>query len=195
MELETLSVPDIKRFFTKNSSFNFLNEFTMQDVEDAKKAIYMKYHKTEGDSFRHALDKASEKLARDKFYAGIKEDQGAAIKNTVRDVLNANYKNTITKLIMVDSQYRPQLSENETNFIVQFNEKIVNAVSLEMSNIQIPYTFYNIEERQGNNHFVLSTITSDASGNPVYQNVEIKLDDGHYKRLDDLIVNLNLKFA
>jgi len=196
MELETLSVSDIKRFFTKNSSFNFLNEFTMQDVEDAKKAIYMKYHKTEGDSFRHALDKASEKLARDKFYAGIKEDQGAAIKNTVRDVLNANYKNTITKLIMVDSQYRPQLSENETNFIVQFNEKIVNAVSLEMVNIQIPYTFYNVEARQGNDHFLLSKVTLDPSGEPIYTDYPlIKLDDGHYSDMPKIITELNAKVS
>lgn len=188
-----MSVSDIKKYFTKNSSINFLNDFTLQDVEDAKKSIYMKYYKKEGESFRHTLDKAAEMLAKDKFYAGIKEEQGEAVKNTVRDVLNANYKNTITKLIMVDSQYRPQLNENETNFIVQFNEKIVNAVSLEMSNIQIPYTFYNIEARQGNNHFILTTVTTDASGSPLYQNVEIKLDDGHYKTLDDLIDNLNPK--
>ena len=197
-----MSVGDIKKFFTKTSSFNFLNDFTLQDVEDAKKSIYMKYYKKDGETFKFALDKAAEKLVKDKFYAGIKEDQGAAIKNTVRDVLNANYRNTITKLIMVDSQYRPQLSENETNFIVHFNEKVVNAVSLEMVNIQIPYTFYNIEARQGNDHFILTILTKDAngltkdvSGVTVEPSQEIKLYDGHYKKMDDLIVNLNLKVS
>ena len=197
-----MPVSDIKKFFTKNSSINFLNDFTLQDVEDAKKSIYMKYYKKEGESFKSSLDKAAEKLIKEKFYAGIKEDQGVAVKNTVRDVLNANYKNTITKLIMVDSQYRTQLSENETNFIVQFNEKVVNAVSLEMMNIQIPYTFYNVEARQGNDHFILTTVTKDvngvtkdANGVPVAPNKEIKLDDGHYKKLEDLIINLNLQVS
>ncbi len=188
-----MSLSDIKKFFTKNSTINFLNDFTLQDVEDAKKSIYMKYYKKEGEPFKHTLDKAAEKLVKEQFYKGIKEDQGAAVKNTVRDVLNANYKNTITKLIMVDSQYRSQLKDDETNFIVQFNEKIVNAVSLEMVNIQIPYTFYNVEARQGNNHFILTTVTSDASENPVYQNKEIVLEDGHYKTLEDLIISLNTK--
>ena len=188
-----MSVSDIKTYFTKNSNINFLNEFTLQDVEDAKKSIYMKNYKKEGESFKLFLDKASEKLIKEQFYKGIKEDQGAAIKNTVRDVLNANYKNTITKLIMVDSQYRSQLKGEETNFIVQFNEKIINAVSLEMVNIQIPYTFYNVEARQGNNHFILSTVTTDASGEPLYQNQEIFLEDGHYKTIDDLITQLNIK--
>lgn len=192
-----MSVTEIKKYFTKNSPCNFLNDFTLQDVEDAKKSIYMKHHKKEKDveAFKHMLDKAAEKIAKDKFYAGIKEDQGVAVKNTVRDVLNANYKNTISRLILVDSQYRPQLSENETNFIVHLNEKVVNAVSLEILNIQIPYTFYNVEARQGNNHFILNTVTMDG-GNRVYgENHEIILEDGHYKKLEDLITNLNLKVS
>jgi hypothetical protein len=198
MELETMSVTEIKKYFTKNSQCNFLNDFTLQDVEDAKKNIYMKHYKKEkdGEVFKHMLDKAAEKIAKDKFYAGVKEDQGVAVKNTVRDVLNANYKNTISRLIMVDSQYRPQLSENETNFIVHLNEKVINAVSLEILNIQIPYTFYNVEARQGNNHFILNRVTIDPSGNRVYgPNQDIVLEDGHYKTLGDLIVNLNLKVS
>ena len=188
-----MSVLEIKKYFTKNSNVNFLNDFTLQDVEDAKKYIYMKNYKHDGETLKYCLDKASEKLAKDKFYAGIKEDQGVAVKNTVRDVLNANYKNTITRLIMVDSQYRPQLNEDETNFIVHLNEKVINAVSLELINIQIPYTFYNIEERQGNDHFVLTETTYDASNNPVYvyPNHYITIPDGHYDTLDTLISQIN----
>ena len=188
-----MSVAELKKYFTKNSSCNFLNDFTLQDVEDAKKSIYMKHYKKEGEAFKQVLDKAAEKIVKDKFYAGIKEDQGVAVKNTVRDVLNANYKNTISRLISVDSQYRPQLSENETNFIVQLNEKVINAVSLEMENIQIPYTFYNVEARQGNNHFWVTTTTYDASANPLYQNNEITLADGHYATLAMFIAELNSK--
>jgi hypothetical protein len=64
-----------------------------------------------------------------------------------------------------------------------------------MINIQIPYTFYNIEARQGNNHFIINEVLSiDASGNRTYDvNREIVLEDGHYETLEDLVRELNLK--
>jgi len=177
-----MSLLELKKYFTKNTSMNFLNEFTLQDVEDAKRMIYMKNSKTQGESFKSFLDKAAERLAKDRFYAGIKEEQGLAVKNTVRDVLNANYKNTITRLILVDSQYRPQLNEGETNFLYHLNEKVVNAVSLEMIHIQIPYTFYNIEARQGNDRFFLIDDTSEYL---------VTLPSGHYPTVEDIREGLN----
>ena len=188
MELETMSISDIKKYFTKNSSVNFLNDFTLQDVEDVKKHIYMK---TKGGEYlKSCLDRAAEKLAKDKFFAGIKEDQGVAVKNTVRDVLNANYKNTITRMIMVDSQYRTQLQENDATMLVQLSEKVVNAVSLELIHFQIPYTFYNIEARQGNNHLIITTMNGETPTNHV-----VTLPDGHYPTLNVLRQQLELELA
>lgn len=183
-----MSIIEIKKYFTKNSHMNFLNEFTLQDVEDAKKHIYMKSRG--GDVLKECLDRASEKLAKDKFYAGIKEDQGVAVKNTVRDVLNANYKNTITRMIMVDSQFRTQLQEEESSFLVQLSEKVINAVSLELIHFQIPYTFYNIESRQGNNHFIITTMNE-----LVPTNHKVVLPDGHYKTINDLKTQLVIELA
>jgi len=178
-----MSILDLKKYFTKNTQMNFLNDFTLQDVEDAKKQIYMK--SKGGESLKTCLDKAAEKLAKDKFFAGIKEDQGVAVKNTVRDVLNANYKNTITRLIMIDSQYRTHLHEEESSLLVQLSEKVVNAVSLEIVHFQIPYTFYNIEARQGNNHFIITTVNGDTQVNHV-----VKLPDGHYPSFNALRIIL-----
>ncbi len=182
-----MTLLEIKKYFTKNSSVNFLNEFTLQDVEDAKKMIYLKHYKTQGESLKGMLDRACEKLAKDRFFSGIKEgqEQGVVVKNTVRDVMNANYKNTITRLILVDSQYRPQLNEDETNFLIHLNQTVVNAVSLEMTNIQIPYTFYNIEERQGNDVFILKKT------NTVTDPYEIRLPTGHYKDVQEIYTKLN----
>ena len=198
-----MSVTEIKKYFTKNSSINFLNEFTLQDVEDAKKQIFMKNYKTQGEAFKTFLDKASEKIAKDKFFFSVKEEQGVAVKNTVRDVLNANYKNTISRMILVDSQYRQQLNESETDFLLHFNEKVTNAISLEVTNIEIPYTFYNIEEAQGNDHFIVSTIYEPTTGERMedYDNVTIttttviKIPDGHYDTIDQVIVEINKRFV
>lgn len=183
-----MSAHDIKKYFTKNSQINFLNDFTLQDVEDAKKHIYLK--SKGGEYFKDCLDKAAERLAKDKFFAGIKEEQGVAVKNTVRDVLNANYKNTITRMIMVDSQYRSQLHEEESSFLVQFSEKVVNAVSLELIHFQIPYTFYNVEARQGNNHFLITTMNGVIPTNHV-----VMLPDGHYDSLDTIRTHLTTELA
>jgi hypothetical protein len=188
MELEQMNILDIKKYFTKNSQVNFLNDFTLQDVEDAKKHIYLKSRGGEG--FKGCLDKAAEKLAKDKFFAGIKEDQGVAVKNTVRDVLNANYKNTITRMIMVDSQFKTQLHEEDSNFLVHLSEKVVNAVSLELVHFQIPYTFYNIEARQGNNHFIVTTMNGDTP-----TPYTVTLPDGHYPDLDTLKGRLVIELA
>jgi hypothetical protein len=181
-----MSLLELKKYFTKNTSMNFLNEFTLQDVEDAKRMIYMKHHKTQGESYKSFLDKAAERLAKDRFYAGIKEEQGLAVKNTVRDVLNANYKNTITRLILVDSQFRPQLNEGESNFLYHLNEKVVNAISIEMIHIQIPYTFYNIEARQGNDRFFL------IEGAKEYL---VILPSGYYPTVESIRLGLNTAIA
>lgn len=180
-----MTILDLKKYFTKNSSMNFLNDFTLQEVEDAKKIIYTKQYKNHDESFKTFLDKAADKIIRDKFYASIQEEQ-VLVKNTVRDTLNANYKNTITRMILVDSQYRSQLQEDECNFIIQLNEKVVNAVSLEVVNIQIPYTFYNIEERQGNDRFILRE-KIDMS----YEEHLIQLPTGHYPTLESIHLGFN----
>jgi hypothetical protein len=82
---------------------------------------------------------------------------------------------------MVDSQYRPDLTKEATDFIVPLNEKIVNAVSLQIMTLQIPYTFYNIEQRRANHVFEVSGI-------------KISLDDGFYT-LTNLIPAINQKMV
>jgi hypothetical protein len=128
------------------------------------------------------LDKASEKIISDKFLGGIKETHGVIVKNTVRDNLNADYKNTITRLILIDSLYRPDLLKESTDYICTLNEKIVNTVSLNIENIQLPLTFYNIESRKGNNRFSL-TITEP---NLTFATTSVVLPDGNYT-LDEIL--------
>lgn len=173
LDIDKYSVLDIKKLFTKNTNVNFLSDFTLQDLEDAKKRVFYKFYKEQSDTekFQDFLDRACEKVAIDKFSSGLEKTQGVVVKNTVRDTLNVDYKNTIHRLILLDSQYRPNLSNTETNYIISLNEKITNAVSLEIINLQIPYTFYNIESRQGNNTF---TVTIDSTVTTV------TVPDGHY---------------
>jgi len=159
LNIDKYSVLEVRKLFTKHSGINCLNEFTVQDIEDSKKRIFMKLHQNhDKELLKDFLDRASEKIISDKFLGGIKETQGVVVKNTVRDNLNADYKNTIHRLILIDSQYRPDLLKESSDFICTLNEKVVNAVSLEIINISIPYTFYNIENRRGNNRFTINNV-------------------------------------
>ena len=182
LNIDKYSTQELKKLFTKHSGINCLNEFTVQDIEDSKKRMFIKLYKdTNKEELKDFLDQAAEKIISDKFMNGIKESQGVVVKNTVRDNLNADYKNTITRLILIDSQFRPDLLKESNDFICSMNEKIVNAVSLEIANIQIPFTFYNIDKARGNNRFDI------VSGNVT---TNVVLPDANYtlKQILDYIV-------
>jgi hypothetical protein len=191
LNIDKYSSHELKKLFTKHSGINCLNEFTVQDIEDSKKRMFMKlYKESNKEELKDFLDRASEKIISDKFMNGTKETHGVVVKNTVRDNLNADYKNTITRLILLDSQFRPDLLKEPTDFICTMNEKIVNTVSLEISNIQIPYTFYNIENVRGNNRFDI-----DFSGGTT---VKVVLPDANYtiqQILDFIVANSNSKIT
>jgi len=190
LNIDKYSTQELKRLFTKHSGINCLNEFTVQDIEDSKKRMFMKLHKeTNKEELKEFLDRASEKIISDKFMNGGKEVQGVVVKNTVRDNLNADYKNTITRLILLDSQFRPDLLKEPAEFICTLNDKIVNTVSLEISNIQIPFTFYNIENRRKNNRYTIHVAGSS---------FEKVLPDGNYtiqQILDFMVANSNSKIT
>jgi len=85
--------------------------------------------------------------------------------------LNPNYKNTISRVTEIDSQYRPTLFQcnypesclspylsqaSETMFSSKLTDTLNNTVSLKVSAINIPFSFYNVESNQGNSVYSLS---------------------------------------
>jgi hypothetical protein len=185
--MENASLIDIKKLFTKHGGVNFFNEFTLLDVEDAKKKVYFQLSKdkpSDIENIKAFLENAAKQIMEEKFMMGFEKPVGALIKNTVRDNLNPDYKNTLNRLICIDSQYRPNLypyndpDTNECDFIVNLSEKLINVVNLKVKNIQLPYTFYNIEKRKGNNYFFIN------------DNL-IEIPDGYYN-LATLIDKINI---
>jgi hypothetical protein len=178
MDIEKYTPADLKKLFTKGTNINFLNDYTFQDVEDGKKRLYLQmansYPKEQLQQF---LDKAGRKLMEDKVSNGFDKPIGAIIKNTVKDNLNPDYKNTIKRLINIDSQYVPLNVKNPYDYVYKLSEKLVNVVSLELINIQIPVTMYNIESAQGNNYFIVDDSL-------------IEISDGNYS-LTSLVTVIN----
>lgn len=187
---------EVKKLFSKYSNVNFFQEFTMQDVEDAKKRCYFKMVQEghNSDDLQKKLDHMAQTLIEEKFNPNTPSLLvGAVVKNTVKDNLNPNYKNTIRRLINIDSQYRPNIypylttsgvpnpNTSSTNYIAHLTEKLDNVVSIQIESIHIPYTMYNIEESQGNNYFTIN-------------NTKITIDDGHYD-MTSLIAAINVKIS
>ena len=164
MDIENYTPTDLKKIFTKGTNINFLNDYTFQDVEDGKKRLYLQMANTyPKEKLQHFLDHAGKKLMEDKISNGFDKPIGAVIKNTVKDNLNPDYKNTIKRLIHIDSQYIPLHIKNPYDYVYKLSEKLVNVVSLQAVNIQVPITNYNIEERQGNNYFFVDASLVDIS--------------------------------
>lgn len=188
--MDNLSSVEIKKLFTKYSGVNFLNDFTLQDVEEAKKKTFVNLCREKPydiENIRIYLDRGAKQIMEEKFMLGFEKPVGVVVKNTVRDNLNPDYKNTIKRLICIDSQYRMNLypyndpDTNECDFTINLTEKLTNVVSLQVENIQIPATFYNISNRMGNNYFYMST-------NDVELTIEVP--DGYYS-LNELIIAIN----
>jgi len=90
--------------------------------------------------------------------------------------LNPNLKNTTTRLINIDSQYRdiiipynpdPDGPSSATNFTLDLTDTLNNTISIELTSFTIPHTWYLIDASyQANNcFFVDSSNISINSGN------------------------------
>jgi len=90
--------------------------------------------------------------------------------------LNPNLKNTTTRIINIDSQYReniipftsdPDGPTSPTNYTLDLSDPIHNAISINLTSYQIPYTWYLIDASNNSNNcfFVDTTPITIPSGN------------------------------
>lgn len=91
-----------------------------------------------------------------------KDDSGKPLDNTQltkqidysKDVLNPLLKQTIKRVISIDSQYRENKQTSSTEFTFNLSEPLKDVVSLKLYSIQIPYTWYTINSSFGGNFFL-----------------------------------------
>jgi len=70
--------------------------------------------------------------------------------------LNPLLKQTIKRIISIDSQYRDKTTNPmTTNFAFDLSEPLRDVVSLKLYSVQIPYTWYTIPKSYGSNFFYL----------------------------------------
>ena len=79
----------------------------------------------------------------------------------VQGTINPTQQNILTKTIIIDSQYRPNIfpyagtdhnmASFTTDFTITLSETLRDVLSMELYSIQIPRTWYNIDSFIGNN--------------------------------------------
>lgn len=84
---------------------------------------------------------------------------------------------TIKKAINIDTKFRPDYyTTKSTDFTVTLPERINKVVSMRLSSIEIPMSFYAISENLENTTFLV-TLVSDAS----YHYFPVKIPPGNYE--------------
>ena len=106
--------------------------------------------------------------------------------------MNPLNSRVIKKCISIDTKHRDKYDTTESSdFFIQLPSKINNVVSMQLSNFEIPITFYNISSCYGNNYVWLKIDTQYYVGGPVEPySAYVVLPDGMYSATS-LIATLN----
>ena len=108
------------------------------------------------------------------------------VVETAQDTLNPTLKNTNVQHLVIDSQFRQNISpytpsstgtSSSTDFTLDLSDHIKNALSLKLYSYQIPYSWYTVDATLGTSCFWV-----DYSNN----SYPIQIEDGNYSR-DQLI--------
>ncbi len=93
-----------------------------------------------------------------------------------KDYLNPILKQTIKRIISIDSQFRQDKNASSTSFTFNLSEPLRDVVSLKLYSVQIPYTWYTINNNFGGNFFYIKGNTPGIED----QEYKIQIDSGVY---------------
>jgi hypothetical protein len=106
--------------------------------------------------------------------------------------LNPLATRIITKCLTIDTRFRDNFySTQSSDLTIQLPTKLTKVVSMQLSSIEIPITFYGICESYGNNFLYLEVTYQLNQNSPVETDTRIVfLPDGNYNA-SDLIFTIN----
>lgn len=196
LNIDNHNLKTIKKLYNDSTNSNtFLNTYTMIDVETGKKNVFSglmkKYNYKNASYIEDFVEKTSLLLAQELFSSssGLSQSHPRTSTNLVVPTKESQlvYREN-HRIINIDSCYRENLlSQNHTydsyassDMIIDLNDTLDNLIGLELANICIPFTFYNISEDQGNNYFYVYDVSAEST-------TKISIDGGNYS--NDLIIS------
>jgi hypothetical protein len=97
----------------------------------------------------------------------------------------------ITKNLNIDTRFRDYtVATNPSDFILALPQKVQKVVSMQLSALELPMTFYNISHKYGNNHFYLE-VTTNLAG---VHTINVVVPDGNYTN-HDLLQDINAQIT
>ncbi len=127
---------------------------------------------TDTDTDEKSLDDEDKKNMDDANYVFTKE--------LMEGTLNPTYKQIITRLVNIDSQYKGIIEENNANttdYTFELTETLTNVTSISLYSLEIPYSWYTFDESYGTNIFKID-------------DKEFKISSGNYSP-ESLVTEIN----
>ena len=156
--------------------------------------IYENEYLTQGDE--NQVDKITQRKQKVKVFGnehapmnreqlGVSDTFNVSVK---QDSLNPNLKNTTSRFINLDSQFRQysNLESTSTDYTLDLSDRLNNTLSLRLYSYQIPYTWYVIDTAYNNTCF---WITNGAT-----YNIPITMPSGNYSP-SQFVTVLNTSFT
>jgi len=98
--------------------------------------------------------------------------------------LNPLVTRTIKRCLTIDTRFRDNFYNTQSSdFTFQLPLKINKVVSMQMSALEIPISFYGISKNYGNSHIWIE-LEYDVSGESVITSRVFQIDDGNYNAVD-----------
>ena len=110
--------------------------------------------------------------------------------------LNPLDTRTITKYVSIDTRFRDNYATtNASDFVIQLPSKLNKVVSMQLSSIEFPITYYSISAKYGNNFLYVYADTQYYDGGPIAQFEKVVIiPDGNYAATD-LLAKINVLLA
>ena len=152
-------------------------------------------------TFMHKVsDKLTQSLSKDCGYENniinFSQDKQSHDMNLINPNNNKYYeRNIVEKLLIVDTKYRDQFTtESATDFTVTLPSVIKNVISIQLSDIEFPNTWYPFDESKGNTFFHIK-ITTDT----LWERIDISAQTYYFanlfSRINETLVTNNFSVA
>ena len=155
----------------------YKNEYLPQDNKNQQEKITDRKNKINIFGNQHTPMKQEQIATTDTYQVPVKQDS-----------LNPNLKNTISRFINLDSQFRQYtggLESSSTDYTLDLSDTLKDVLSLRLYSYQIPFNWYALDTAYGNTCFWINDLS---------YNIGISVPPGNYNP-SQFVTVLNAAFA
>jgi hypothetical protein len=194
LDINNYSIAELEKLLKLQANYSTENVITQKEVItlSIKESGLADAQKTELyiflDNIRNKLINNLEKIDEKKYNLVNQYDGNHFLiktkNNDFKTLLENNKqidKSIIKRTYTIDSLFRQNydLPDNPShNYVIQLPETINRAITMSISSLEIPLTYYNISKFNNNNTFTIQELSNNDISGPLYS---IILDEGLYE--------------